>query len=145
MATLIQWNMRGLRANYSELEILMDTFRPVAFCLQELLVPDSYLFQNRQYTLLKKLPDTDSSSNTRPHGGAGILIRKDIAYSAVPVNSHLQVVACRISIPQPITLCSIYLPPASSWSYTDLLSLVSDPPKVQPVPHRGGGVATSTK
>ena len=55
MATVIQWNMRGLRANYNELEILIGTFRPVAFCLQELLVPDSYVFQNRQYTFLKRI------------------------------------------------------------------------------------------
>ena len=124
MATFIQWN----RANYNELEILIGTFRPVAFCLQELLVPDSYVFQNRQYTFLKKLPATDGNSNTRPNGGAGILIRKDIAHSALAVNSPLQAVACRISLPQPVTLCSIYLPPTSSWSHADLLSLVSDLP-----------------
>ncbi len=118
--------MRGLRANYSELELLMTTFRPAAFCLQELLISDFYVFQNRQYTFLKKLPDTDS--NTRPNGGAGILIRKDIAYSAVTVKSPLQAVASRISLPQPVTLCSVYLPPTSSWNYTDLLSLVSSLP-----------------
>jgi len=71
--------MEHPRANYSELEILIGTFRPVAFCLQELLVPDSYDFQNRQYTFIKKLPATDSNRDTRPHGGAGIPIIKDIA------------------------------------------------------------------
>ncbi len=84
MSTIIQWNMRGLRANYSELELLIGTFKPVAFCLQELLIPESYIFQNRQYTFIKKLHDTNST--TRPSGGAGILIRKDIAYSTLTVN-----------------------------------------------------------
>jgi hypothetical protein len=125
-SSIIQWNMRGLRANYSELEILIGTFKPVAFCLQELLISDSYIFPNRQYTFLKNLPATDS--NTRPSGGAGILIRNDIPHSILSLNSSLQAVACRISIPEPVTLCSIYLPPTSSWSYTDLLSLVSNLP-----------------
>ena len=126
MANIIQWNMRGLRANYSELELLIGTFSPVAFCLQELLIPESYVFQNKQYTFIKKLPDLDS--NTRPNGGAGVLIRKDITYSPLDVNLPLQAVACRISLPEPVTLCSIYLPPTSSWCYTDLLSLVTSLP-----------------
>ena len=126
MSSIIQWNMRGLRANYNELEILIGTFRPVAFCLQELLIPECYIFQNRQYTLIKKLPSIHS--NARPAGGAGILIRRDIPFSTLTLDSTLQAVACRISLIEPITLCSIYLPPTSSWSYMDLLSLVSSLP-----------------
>jgi Endonuclease-reverse transcriptase len=37
-------------------------------------------------------------------------------------------VACRLSVPEPVTLCSIYLPPTSSWNYTGLLSLISSLP-----------------
>lgn len=126
MATVIQWNIRGLRANYSELELLVDTFKPVAFCLQELLISDSYTFQNRQYTFIKKLPDTDT-----PTGGSGILIRKDIPHSEIKLDSPLQAVACRISLPEPISLCSVYLPPSSNWNSNDLLSLVCElPPPV---------------
>ena len=32
--------------------------------------------------------------------------------------------ACRISTPRPITLCSIYLPPPSKWSQADLASII---------------------
>jgi hypothetical protein len=66
--------MRGLRANYSELELLISAFRPVAYCSQELLITDSYIFPNRQYIIIKSLPAT--YSNTRPSGGTGILVRK---------------------------------------------------------------------
>jgi hypothetical protein len=64
MAKIIQWNMPGLRTNYSDLEILIGTFRPVAFCLRELLIPESYVFQNRQYTFIKTLLDIDTLLNS---------------------------------------------------------------------------------
>jgi hypothetical protein len=35
------------------------------------------------------------------------------------------VIACRISTPRPITVCSVYLPPANTWNCNDLLVLVS--------------------
>lgn len=126
MANIIQWNIRGLRANYSELQLLQHKYQPVAICLQELLIPDSYLCPNRQYCLISKLPTFDN--NNRPTGGSGILIRKDIPYSTLTLDTPLQAVACRISTPEPITLCSIYLPPTSTWNFTDLLSLVSQLP-----------------
>jgi len=126
MTRIVNWNMRGLRANYGELELLIQTHQPVAFCLQELLILQSYQFPNKNYSLITTLPDLDS--NNRPHGGTGILIRKDIPYSKININSTLQAVACRISIPDPVSLCSVYLPPNSTWSCTDLLSLVSQLP-----------------
>ena len=119
----MQWNIRGFRANYIELQLLINSHQPVALCLQELLIADSYQFQNKQYSLVSKLPDLDS--HNRPTGGTGILIRKDIPHSVIPLHRPLQAVACRISIPDPITVCSVYLPPSSIWNHRDLLNLVS--------------------
>ena len=107
MASLLQWNCRGLRANFNELLILIQNHNPVAIALQELAIPHSYSFQNRHYSLFSSLP---LPSGTRSHGGAGILIQRNIPHSPLPLNTSLQAVACRISIPQPITVCSIYLP-----------------------------------
>jgi hypothetical protein len=59
------------------------------------LISESYNFSNRQYTLLSKLSCTDN--NARPTGGASILVRKDIPYSTLALDSPLQAVACRIS------------------------------------------------
>ena len=44
--------------------------------------------------------------------------------SVIRLNTSLQAVACRVSTPQPITVCSIYLPPSSSWTHAGLVSLV---------------------
>jgi exonuclease III len=125
MANLIQWNCRGLRANFNEILILIQNYGPVAICLQELSIPDSYTFHNRNYSLYFSAP---AQTGNRPFGGAGILVSKNLPHSVIPINTPLQAVACRISTPQPITLCSIYLPPSSNWNSKELLSLVAQLP-----------------
>jgi hypothetical protein len=127
MASVIQWNIGGLRSNYNELLLLMQSFQPVAFCLQELNIPNFYQFCNIQYSLVSKLPDVDNSITTT--GGSGILIRKVIPRRERKLEPPLQ--ACRISIPEPISVCSVDLPPSNTWSCNDLLSLISElPPPV---------------
>ena len=39
--TIIQWNCRGLRANYNEILILMSLFSPSVICLQETFLKQS--------------------------------------------------------------------------------------------------------
>ena len=108
------------------MNLLISKFEPVAVCLQELLLSHSYVFSNRYYNLFSSLPPI--VSNNRPHGGAGILVRKTIPHSVIPLNTSLQAVSCRISTPQPFTICSINLPPSSSWTHADLVSLVGQLP-----------------
>jgi exonuclease III len=126
MASIIQWNIRGLRANYNEFQLHISSHQPVAFCLQKLLTADSYQFQNKHYSHVTKLPDLDS--HNRPTSGTGILTQKDIPHSVIPLDLPIQAVACRISIPEPMNVCSVYLPPTSIWNYKDLLNLVSKLP-----------------
>jgi hypothetical protein len=122
---IIQWNCRGLRANYNDLLLLLSSVEPVACCLQELLIDDNYVLGNRQYNLYTTLPPL---SNNRPTGGAGILVRKTTPHSQLTLHTHLQAVACRISVSRPISVCSLYLPPHCPWSQTDLLALVAQLP-----------------
>ena len=127
MAKIVQWNCRGSRANFEELDILVAKYKPVAFCLQELHVSDSYTLDNNLYTLMSKLPHIPTGH--RPHGGTGILIRKDLPHSVIPLNTPLQAVACRVFTFQPLTLYTTsYLPPSCSWKHVELLSLVSQLP-----------------
>jgi Endonuclease-reverse transcriptase len=101
--------------------ILIQTYGLVAVCLQELSIPDSYTFHNRNYSLYSSLP---TQTGNRPFGGTGILVSKNLPNSFITINTTSQAVACRFSTPQPITLCSICLPPSSTWNSKELLSLV---------------------
>ena len=51
--TIIQWNCRGLRANYDELQLLLNDYDPAVVCLQEtyLKEPNNVTFRN--YNLFK--------------------------------------------------------------------------------------------
>jgi len=70
---------------------------PVSLCLQELQVSNSYNLNNNLYTLISKVPHIHIGY--RPHGGSGILIRKDVPYGVISLNSSLQAVACCVFIP----------------------------------------------
>ena len=38
--SILQWNCRGIRANYEELLILLDKYNPKVVCLQETSLKD---------------------------------------------------------------------------------------------------------
>jgi Endonuclease-reverse transcriptase len=116
-------------ANYNELLILMQSFQPVAFCLPRAKNPKFLPVFYAQYSLVSKLQDV-ALGNT-PSGGSGILIWKDIPHSEIKLDSPLNAVACRISIPEPISVCSVYLPLSSTWNCNNLVSPISElPPPV---------------
>jgi ribonuclease HI len=122
---IIQWNCRGLRANYTDLLVLLGSKQPSVCCLQELKIPPQYSFPNRQYTL--HISDTINNNFI----DTGILINKTIPNSKISLSVNFSAVACRISLHKPITVCSVYLPPSSRWDHSDLLSLLAQlPPPV---------------
>ena len=59
----------------------------------------------------------------RAAGGSTILVRDNILHSYVNLNTDLQAVAVRITLDKTITLCSVYIPPNSSLSLTQLKNL----------------------
>jgi hypothetical protein len=121
-SSIMQWNCRGLRANYNELELLLSRQQPSAVCLQEIQLPTDYALNIRGYSVYKKCAVGNAA---QPVGGVSVLVPNKIAHSEITINTTLQAVAVRISSPKPITVCSIYLPPNSTWNSNDLLNLTT--------------------
>jgi ribonuclease HI len=117
----LQWNCRGLRANIDEIQILTQHFQPAVFSLQEIKLSKDNPFNLRHYTHFSHNP---YSSDTRPHGGVSLLIRKNIPHSQINLNTPIQAVAAAVSCHRPISVCSIYIPPHSSVNEKDLDDLV---------------------
>ena len=44
--SIIQWNCRGIRANYEELQLLLEKYNPKVICLQE-----TYIKENNQINI----------------------------------------------------------------------------------------------
>ena len=119
MDNIIQWNCRGLKVNFIEITLLVQSFLPVAFCLQETHLKKSDNITLKNYSLYS----TYVAEDERAAGGSTIFIRNNIVHSTVDLKTDLQAVAVRISLDKTITLCSVYIPPHCSPSLGQLKNL----------------------
>ena len=120
--TLLQWNCRGLKANFNEVGLLSERYNPQAICLQETLLQDTDNIDFRGFTLL------NTFSGIGPHGGSSILIRQGVLHSPVNLTTNLQAVAVRLTLHVAVTLCSLYIPPSHNIQQRELDSLVNQLP-----------------
>ena len=68
--TIIQWNCRGLRANYDELQLLLNDYDPAVVCLQETYLKEPNHVTFRNYNLF----NTFAVGDGRGTGGVTIII-----------------------------------------------------------------------
>ncbi|ESO92697.1 hypothetical protein LOTGIDRAFT_175659 [Lottia gigantea] len=61
-------------------------------------------------------------------GGVSIIVNRNVAQSEITLSSPLQVIAVRVTLHVPITICSIYLPPSLSLNLRELDDLVAQLP-----------------
>lgn len=122
--TIIQWNCRGLKANFTELQRLTSTLQPAAICLQETLIPVPSPINLKGFTIYS----TPGPTSQRPTGGTAILVNHNTIHSRIPIQSNLQATAIRISLSRPITLCSTYIPPNSPVTTCNLEDLINQLP-----------------
>jgi len=125
MASIIQWNCRGLRSNLEELHLLISKYKPLAICLQETFLKDNDNLTIKNYEIFSV---TSSSTDGRPIGGTSILIRNDIPHRQLNINTQLQAVAINFTCHKSISLCSIYLPPHHNTKINELESLLGHLP-----------------
>ena len=104
--TLLQWNCRGLKPNFEELELLTKRYTPTLVCLQETKLKPTSNISFKGYEVYSKSIDAVVA-----HGGVAVLVRKDIPQSITVLNTRLQAVAVRVSLHVCLTVCSLYLPP----------------------------------
>ena len=122
----VQWNCRGLRANFDEIQILIQNLQPIVFCLQETKISANSTISLRQYTHFLK---TQNTNDTHPQGGVSIFVKKNIPHSQIKLDTPLQAVAATVSCHRPITVCSIYIPPHLHFSDGDLDHLLLQLPR----------------
>ena len=123
--TLIQWNCRGLKANFNEILRLITDFSPPVLCLQETLLKKSDNISFKNYSLFSYIFE----NNDRAAGGASVVVNNRVPHSRVNLNTPLQAVAVRVTLHKTITVCSVYLPPNVSIEYEDLQNLIKQLPE----------------
>ena len=122
---ILQWNCRSVKANFEELNLLINEKKPVAVCLQETFLKDSDRFTLKYHSsYFQHCTDNDKAS-----GGVAVIVNNSIPHHSVKLDSTLQAVAVTISLNKTITLCSVYLPPSSRIDTKKLDHLIDQLPK----------------
>jgi len=105
--SIIQWNIQPLRSNFSELKIVLNRYHPACVCLQEILSNNRRIPPPSGYRILLS-PVTREDNHER---GAAILIKNNIFYQEITINTNLQAIAAKIYINnRTYSICSVYLP-----------------------------------
>ena len=119
MSYILQWNIRGLSANYaSGLQPLIQSTSPQIICLQEtkLSCDDFEINKYAKYHYINR-------KNLIAAGGTSIFVKKDLLHRQINLRTNLQAIAVRVTSHKPITVCSIYLPPGDTISTDQLMDL----------------------
>ena len=111
MATILQWNIRGLRCIRRDFDILVHEHQPDVICLQETKLEhppplSHYICANYDcyFKSLRRNPDK------LPSGGVSIYIKKGLYHKLVQIDSHLQVITVQVTLGgAPITVLSVYI------------------------------------
>ena len=92
MTDLIQWNVRGLRANFEELRLLCNQYNPQIVAVQECqLWKDKIINLTGFSGITKSLPGDNAT------GGVTLFINKSVLFSEIKRDTDMQAVAVRVS------------------------------------------------
>ena len=94
MTNIIQWNVRGLRANFEELRLLCNQYNPQIVAVQECQLRKDKIINLTGFSGIKK------SSGDNATGGVTLYIHKSVLFSEIKLDTDLQAVAVRVSASQ---------------------------------------------
>ncbi|WP_419585416.1 endonuclease/exonuclease/phosphatase family protein, partial [Thiolapillus sp.] len=92
MTNIIQWNVRGLRANFEELRLLCNQYNPQIVAVQECQLRKDNIINLTGFSGLTKSSPGDNAT-----GGVTLYIHKSVLFSEIQLDTDLQAVAVRVS------------------------------------------------
>ena len=125
MPFILQWNCRGLKANYQDLQAVVRRRNPFMICLQETKLALATTFSIKGYAVFRK----DVHSTTIAHGGVLLAVHHSLPARPLLLKSPLQATAVRVHFGhREVTVCSLYLPPGTTLAVTELRRLLHELP-----------------
>ncbi|KAL5009784.1 hypothetical protein ScPMuIL_012089, partial [Solemya velum] len=107
---IIQWNCRGLKANFNEISLLLNDKQPAVICLQETLFNDKDTITFKNHSMYNFI----FPSNKRVRGGVSVIVINRTLHSPISLKTNLPAVAVRVTLHKTIIFCSRYIPPPSN-------------------------------
>ena len=90
--SIIQWNCRGLKANYNEILILTTLLSPTVFCLQETFLKNTDNINFKNYSLYNHI----ANENQKASGGSSILVKSNVPHRQIDINSNFPNQNCKL-------------------------------------------------
>uniref|UniRef100_UPI003AF5CEEA endonuclease/exonuclease/phosphatase family protein n=1 Tax=Thiolapillus sp. TaxID=2017437 RepID=UPI003AF5CEEA len=78
MTTIIQWNVRGLRANFEELRLLCNQYNPQIVAVQECQLRKDKIINLTGFSGITKSSPGDNAT-----GGVTLYINKSVLFSEI--------------------------------------------------------------
>ena len=125
-ANILQWNVRGLRSNRRDFDILVGELQPEVICLQETKLeqsPHPKTYQCANYDcynrVLMRRPEQ------LPCGGVSMYVKKGLYHKPIQLDTHPQAVAVQVTLGgTPVTILSAYTPSPDHPKTQDLSRLL---------------------
>ena len=105
--SIIQWNIRGIRANKEQIRVLFRDTNAFVICLQETKLGEDFINLGMNYVFYRSSPPI----GIRAQGGVGFVVRRSVKHRVIDIDSVLQACAIQIYTDKWVTLCSLYLDP----------------------------------
>ena len=103
MTNIIQWNVRGLRANFEELRLLCNQYNPQIVAVQECQLRKDKIINLTGFSGITKSSPGDNAT-----GGVTLYMNEPILFSEIKLDNDLQAVAVRVSAKKTLTVCIIF-------------------------------------
>ncbi|KAI5738982.1 hypothetical protein M8J77_013456 [Diaphorina citri] len=127
MDSVLQWNINGIKTHLNDLKIKVKDTNPKVIAIQESHLKTEENFEFNGYVSVRK----DYDGGQQACGGVTILIRKNLHFEYLNIQSPLQVVASVIYFypAYPISICSVYIPNDVTPQKEDLLYIINQLPR----------------
>ena len=125
MHFILQWNCRGLKPNYQDLQSVVRWRNPFIICLQETKLSPDTACSIKGYAVYRR----DVHSHTIAHGGVLLAVHHSLPARPLLLSSPLQAVAARVHLGhRDVTVCSLYLPPGAAFPVVEMRRLLLELP-----------------
>ena len=125
MHFILQWNCRGIKPNYQDLQATIRWRNPFIICLQETKLAPGMTCDIKGYAVFRE----DVRSDTIAHGGVLVAVHHSLPARQLQLHSSLQAVAARVCLShREVTVCSLYLPPGAALPVAELRRLMLELP-----------------
>ncbi|KAI5714286.1 hypothetical protein M8J76_014285 [Diaphorina citri] len=106
MVLICQWNVKSLFQRLDDTKLLIKDKHIDILCLQETRLKNTDKVNIKSFKEVRQ----DFDGGISACGGVAIYLRNNIYYEELTIQTRLQVVAIRASIPYPVSICNLYLP-----------------------------------